>query len=49
MQESEKKPLARAKTKDKLEAFQVLLRHILAVKYRTRRSAGGEFMGIHKT
>lgn len=40
------------KTKDKLEAFQVLLRHILAVKYRTEEvknaNAEREFMGIHK-
>lgn len=41
------------KTKDKLlETFQVLLRHILAVKYRTEEvknaNAGREFMRIHK-
>lgn len=36
--------------RDKLEAFQVLLRHILAVKYRTKNEANAEreFMGIHK-
>lgn len=35
--------------RDKLEALQVLLRHIRAVKYRTKNKCREEeFMGIHK-